>query len=373
LPYNPNVVVVQVASPDDIGGLTASGDLQEIDDLSHGNTYELAITDGTPVSDVIDGLRTDPGVVSAEPDWMLSAPEANSLTLTADPKSIGAHLYYIQQMYFAQWSLPLIDLGAAQSISTGNGTTVAVVDTGVQTDHPGLASRLVPGYDFLNHTPYVSDPAGGVDSGHGTFVAGLIAATAPGAFIMPIRVLDPSGQGDEVDVAKGIYYAVDHGANIVNLSLGAYTDSSVVDSAVLYAELHNVIMVAASGNDNTSALTYPAATNGVIAVSATDSYDQKASFSNYGDYITLSAPGVDLYSTYDNGAYASGSGTSFAAALVSGVAALGWSAHPDQGSGNVISQLEDTSKNIDALNPTHFEQLGAGRIDAAGAVGSSGN
>jgi subtilisin family serine protease len=311
-------------------------------------------------------------VVSAEPDWILSAPEAANISLTADPKSIGAHPYYIQQMYLGQWSLPLVGIDSAHAVTTGTGVTVAVVDTGVQVNHPALAQLVVSGYDFLNNSSQMSDPTGGIDSGHGTFVAGLIAAAAPGALIMPIRVLDPNGQGDEVEVANGIYYAVDHGANIVNLSLGAYTDSSLVEAAVSYAEQHDAIVVAAGGNDNSAAPEYPAATDGVIGVAATDTGDQKASFSNYGNYIALSAPGVDLYSAYDDGGYAVGAGTSFSTALVSAVAVLAWSAHPGHEASDVGRILRANGRNIDALNPAYVGQLGAGRIDAARAVSVGG-
>jgi subtilisin family serine protease len=227
----------------------------------------------------------------------------------------------------------------------------------------------VPGYDFLNDDVNVADPSGGRDSGHGTFVAGLIALAAPDARIMPIRVLDPSGQGDEIDVANGIYFAANHGANIVNLSLGSYLESKAVDAAVAYAQQHGVLVAAAAGNDNIGDPEYPATTSGVVGVAATDRFDTKASFSNYGNHITLSAPGTDLYSAYDNGQYAFGEGTSFATPLVTGVAALVWSAHPELSAEGVIEVLAADSTSVDALNPDYLHELGAGRVDAERAVG----
>jgi subtilisin family serine protease len=370
-PFRPGVVVVQVASGGDVGNLATVDGLQEVAQVSRSLTYEFAITDGTPVADEVTRLKADPRVISAEPDWILSVPEAAGVSMTADPMSIGAHPYYIQQMYLSQWPIPLIGLDAAHALSTGAGVTAAVIDTGVNADHPNLASRIVPGYDLLSGTTQVTDPSGGVDSGHGTFVAGLIAVSALDAKIMPVRVLDTNGRGDEIDVANGIYYAVDHGANVINLSLGSYADSAAVDAGVLYAEQHNVVVVAASGNDNTGTPEYPAATEDVVGVAATDALDNKAHFSNYGGYIALSAPGVDLYSTYGDNAYAFGAGTSFATALVSGIAALAWSAHPNLTADGVVGTLQTSSKNIDGLNPTYAQQLGAGRINALLSVGRS--
>ena len=292
--------------------------------------------------------------------------------LTALPKSIGAHPFEVRQVYERQWAMPAIDLAAAHARATGGGITVAVIDTGVQVDHPDLASHIVPGYDVLNHTTMVTDPPGGSVSGHGTFVSGLIDLVAPAASIMPVRVLDASGEGQDGDVATGIDFAVDHGANILNLSMGSYSRSATVEQAVQYAVQRGALVVASSGNDNSGTPEYPAATPGVVAVAATDDNDRKAAFSNYGRYVDVSAPGVALSSTFDNGGYAEGDGTSFSAALVSGVAALAWSIHPSESAQEVISTLRESSIDIRDLNPNYEDLLGKGRIDAQGAVKRSG-
>ena len=362
-------VVVQLAASADLMGIEKMYHLQLVDGIPGVPTYELSIGDGVSVSFELSRLRRNPDVRSAEPDYVFSAPEAASLSLTADPKCLTAHPSYIQQMYQEQWTAPAIGLEAAHGTSTGAGITVAVVDTGVQTDHPDLHGRLVPGYDFLNDDANVADPPGGTDSGHGTFVAGLIALAAPDARIVPIRVLDPSGQGDEIDVANGIYFAAKHGANIINLSLGSYLESKAVDAAVAYAQQLGVLVAAAAGNDNIGDPEYPATTSGVVGVAATNPFDMKASFSNYGNHITLSAPGTDLYSAYDNGQYAFGEGTSFATPLVAGVAALVWSAHPELSAEGVIEVLAADSASVDALTPDYQHELGAGRVDAERAVG----
>ena len=365
-------VVVQLASTADLSAIEKEYQLRPVDKVTDVPTYKLAIMDGSSVSRDLSLLQRDPDIRAAEPDYLYRAPEAAG-ALYADPKYIGAHPWYFEQLYLEQWALPLMGFDAAHAVTNGAGVTIAVIDTGVETDHPDLAGHLVDGYDELNDTATVADPVGGPDSGHGTFVAGLIALAAPDARIMPIRALDPQGQGDEVDVASAIYYAVDHGANIVNLSLGSYQDSATMDAAVAYAEQHGVVVVAAAGNDNTARPQYPAATSGVVAVAATDRSDLKATFSNYGRYITVSAPGTELYSAYDDGGYAFGDGTSFAAPLVSAVAGLVWAAHPELDSSGVVRSLVVGSTNIDALNPDYAGLLGAGRVDAKDAVSPTGS
>jgi hypothetical protein len=222
------------------------------------------------------------------------------------------------------WGVSRIGADKVWGFTAGQQVTVAIVDTGIETSHPDLSGSVVRGYDFVNDKESAED-----DHGHGTHVAGIIAAkqnqtgivgTSHQSWVMPIKVLNSTGSGYVSDVAKGIYWAVDNGANIINLSLGAPVDTDVLRKAVNYASSKGVLMVGAAGNDSGSPCQYPAAYSSVICVVATDKSNKLASFSNIGGEIA--APGVSNYSTFLGGTYRYLSGTSMAAPHVSGSLAL---------------------------------------------------
>jgi subtilisin family serine protease len=214
------------------------------------------------------------------------------------------------------------------------------------------------------------------DYGHGTHVAGIaaaatnnsagIAGVAGGATLLPIKVLDEYGNGWYSDIAAAMVYAADNGAHIINLSLGGVPSSTILCAAAEYAYNKGVVLVAAAGNSN-SAVFFPAACEHVLAVTATDSNDQRAPFSNYGPQVDLAAPGVDIYSTWPwVSGYFVKSGTSMAASHVSGAAALIRSLRPDLSSSQVISRLLETSDDVSSLGPDMF--TGWGRINAYRAI-----
>jgi thermitase len=198
----------------------------------------------------------------------------------------------------------------------GAGVKVAVLDTGV-TDHASLAGVKIAHQDFVNDgQPYL---------GHGNAMAGLVAGTdpgyggvAPGSEILDVRVANAQGMGDTATVAEGILWAVDHGAEVINISLGSAGDSSMLRDAVAYAISRGVIVVAAAGNEQASSLSYPAAYDNVISVAAVDAQGRQAYFSNSGEGLFISAPGVGIVSPYSDGRTVIGSGTSQAAAITSG-------------------------------------------------------
>ncbi|MEM3618548.1 MAG: S8 family peptidase [Candidatus Bathyarchaeia archaeon] len=234
----------------------------------------------------------------------------------------------------------------------GSGVIVAVLDTGVDTEHPDLKDNLVEGYNFVDKNNDVTD-----SDGHGTMVAGIIAAVAnnskgiagvaPEAKIMPLKVLTSEG-GNWVDLDLAILYAANHGAKIITMSLGGKYSllGAATEAAIKYVYQQGCVLIAAAGNDNSSEPFYPAAYDEVIAVSAIDQSDTKASFSNYGSHIDLCAPGVNIISTALNGTYAYGSGTSFAAPFVAGVAALLLSKNPDQTPQNVAETLYNQAEDL---------------------------
>jgi subtilisin family serine protease len=204
--------------------------------------------------------------------------------------------------------------------------------------------------------------------GHGTFCAGLIAAVAPDAMIMPLRIFDDSGNTDAFSIVRGIRYAVEHGADVINMSFGMTSESNAVKQAVKFAFDHGVTVVASAGNGNASTPQYPAAFNNVMSVAATDLKDKKASFSNFGDSIFVDAPGINIISAYPGGYYAIASGTSFSAPFVTGEAALIRSSQH----GDTDKAVAKGTVNIDSINPAYRHELGSGRIDMLKAM-QSGN
>jgi thermitase len=278
-----------------------------------------------------------------------------------------------------QWGPQKIGADWAWNTTMGNHSVlVAVVDTGIDYTHPDLAANYAPlGYDWVNND---SDPKD--DFGHGTHCAGIIAAVLNNSVgiagvaqvrIMAEKVLDSSGWGYDDWVANGIINATDCGANIISMSLGGYGESELLHDAVKYAYDHGVLLIAAAGNDDTDMKSYPAAYDEVVAVAATDQYDNKAYFSNWGDWLELAAPGVDVYSTMptyhvtmnDWGYsvnYSYMSGTSMACPHVAGVAALLWSLYPNKSRDWVRMWLRYTA---DDLGDPGFDiYYGYGRVNA---------
>ena len=319
-------------------------------------------------------LQESPLVRYAEPDYIYHA-------LTKRPNDP----YYTQY----QWQLPHIGAETAWDTTTGSSDVViAVLDTGVDLGHPDLAAKIVSGYDFINND---NDPDD--DQGHGTHVAGIAAAVTDnnigiagvswGARIMPVKVLNNEGAGPNSTIAQAMVWAVDQGADVLNMSLGGETRSSTMEDAVTYAYEHGVLVVAAAGNsyEEGNATSYPAAYDHVLAVAATDDEDEHASYSNSGSYVDVAAPGGDpsgntdtnpnhwILSTYyrsSGNSYVWMSGTSQAAPHVAGLAALLLSLNPSLSPDDLTDIIENTA--VDVQDTGWDEFSGYGRIDVAAAV-----
>jgi subtilisin family serine protease/PKD repeat protein len=270
-----------------------------------------------------------------------------------------------------QWGPKKIEANWAWNTTLGtHDVLVAVVDTGVYYYHEDLVANYVPlGYNWVNMN---EDPLD--DHGHGTHCAGIIAAVINNSIgiaglaqvkIMAEKVLDSSGIGYDDWIANGIIHAADVGAKIISMSLGGYGYSRLLHEAVKYAYEKGVLLVAAAGNDNTNVKAYPAGYEEVVAVAATDESDSKAPFSNWGDWIELSAPGVNIYSTIPWG-FAYASGTSMACPHVSGTAALIWSVYPNATNSWIRAQLRCTTDDLGSFG--FDEYYGYGRVNARKAV-----
>lgn len=271
--------------------------------------------------------------------------------------------------YFGQWHLPKINAPSAWASTTGSSSIIiAICDTGVDGSHPDLASKMVPGWNVYSNTSDTSDPMG-----HGTAAAGIVAAASNNSVgvasvawdcrIMPIRIGNATGATSSSIIASGLVWAADHGARVANISFGV-VGSSIVSSAAQYFNSRGGVVTSSSGNNGTY-FTIPDDPH-VITVSATDPTDALASFSNFGTFVDISAPGAGIYSTARGGGYAASSGTSFAAPIVAGVAALVLSVNPELTAVQVQDILKQSTDDLGT--PGWDTTFSWGRVNAGRAV-----
>src|SRR6266403_1209878 len=344
------------------------------------------------------------GIVSVEADRLLPIPQPSLSGIPSGLYDTVPVNYYgatVWHGYAAQPAAQIIRLQDAQNGFRISGTgIVAVIDTGVDVNHPVLQAVLLPGYDFTRNQPGASEwldvsglqngsnpgqqqPAfvqqstaavldqstaavldGGPYSafGHGTMTTGLVHLVAPKAQILPLKAFSSNGTGYLSNIVAALYYAVQHHANVVNMSFDLTSNSPSLTQAVSYANKAGVVLVAAAGNESTSAPVYPAALNNyVVGIASTTNWDSRSSFSNYGSVdVLIAAPGENAISTYPGGTYASASGTSFSSPLVAGTVALMLSARPS------LNQNQAASALSHAIHLT--PDLNHGRLDIYQAV-----
>ena len=267
----------------------------------------------------------------------------------------------------SQWHLATIKAGAAWDLSQGSGITIAILDSGVLPTHPDLVQ--VAGWNFFDNNANTADA-----NGHGTAVAGAAAAmanngagvagVAGAARIMPLRVSDAAGYAYYSTIASAVTFAADNGARVANASFGGVYASASVQSAANYFKSKGGLLVVSAGNsganDGASVI------SAMIPVSATDSSDLRASWSSFGNYVALSAPGVGIWTTSSDGTYRAASGTSFSAPITAGVAALVMAAKPSLTSAQVENLLYATAQDLGTAGRDIY--FGHGRVDASAAV-----
>jgi len=347
------------------------------------------------------------GIVSVEADHMLPIPHAPLPSIPSGLYDTAPVNYYgtiVWHGYAAQPGSQIIRLQDAQNGFRITGTgIVAVIDTGVDVNHPVLQAVLLPGYDFTRNQPGASEwldvngyqngftdtnsqdqqpgyvqqstaavldqsTAAVLDTpdyaafGHGTMTSGLVHLVAPKAQILPLKAFSSNGTGYLSNIVAALYYAVQHHANVVNMSFDLTSNSPSLTQAVSYANKAGVVLVAAAGNESTSAPVYPAALNNyVVGIASTTNWDSRSSFSNYGSVdVLIAAPGENAISTYPGGTYASASGTSFSSPLVAGTVALMLSARSS------LNQSQAASALSHAIHLT--PDLNHGRLDIYQAV-----
>jgi len=262
----------------------------------------------------------------------------------------------------------------------GEGVKIAIIDTGIDLEHPAFQSHLAPTpewRDFVDGDDYPQEEADGAAYGHGTAAAGIALQVAPNSTLLPLRVLAPNGAGDITHVAAAIDWAVAKGADVINLSLGTSKKSKAISNMVDYATSQGVYVVAASGNTGDENISYPAADARktsdeafIVGVGSVTTADVKSEFSTYGSKLELVAPGEAIYTTAPSGKLTSATGTSFAAPIVSGALAL---ALGDDAEPSLMGQaLNTTAMSLDAIsgNAAYAKKLGWGRINIAAFLGT---
>lgn len=342
------------------------------------NVYRLRLPKGKTIEEAQAEFSRNPHVNFASPNHI-----------------IHADLFPNDELFFLQWGLynsyGRCDIHAPEAwdINTGSDSIIiAIIDTGIDSSHPDLAGKIVAGYNAIDGSSNTED-----DHMHGTFVSGIAAAWGDdytgiagvnwNALLMPIKVLNADGYGEEADAAEGIIWAVEHGAKVINMSIGTYLHVPALESAVNEAWAAGCVLTAASGNDGLDDRTdphYPSYYPATISVGATNEYDMRCTAadwgeggSNYGDSLDVMAPGNFIISSvpwwywswlFDG--YEILSGTSASTPFVSGLAALIWSAHPDWTNQQVRDQIEQT---CDDIGTTGWDRYtGWGRINAYRAL-----
>ncbi|SDX55112.1 thermitase Serine peptidase. MEROPS family S08A [Marininema mesophilum] len=321
--------------------------------LSHNkalNFEVIKLNKKTSIKDAMKLIKKNKNVVSVERNLILKA-----FWTPNDPD------------FSKQYGPKIIKADSAWDVTKGAGARIAIVDTGVQANHPDLKGKVVNGHDFVDNDSVSQD-----GNGHGTHCAGIAAATAnnnigiagvaPSAEIYAVRVLDNNGSGTLANVASGITSAADNNADVISLSLGAMFGATELKDAINYAWNKGSVVVAAAGNNSLPLPSYPAYYSKAIAVAATDSSDKKASYSQWGTWVDIAAPGTDIYSTYKGSTYKSLSGTSMATPHVAGVAGL--LASQGKSNSEIRSAIE---KNADKISGTGT-QWSNGRVNAYNAV-----
>lgn len=293
-----------------------------------------------------------------EPDYY-----AEVLTVPNDPD------------YSSQWHLPAIQAPSAWNLTVGStSVTVAMIDSGVDSTHPDLAGKVLPGWNFVSGNSNTSDTMG-----HGTTTAGVVGAMTDNNVgvagiawrnpIMPLVVVDSTGSASYSNIASAITYAANAGVRIVNISIGGTSASSALQSAVNYAWSKGTVVFASAGNGGVNAPYYPAGCQYVVAVGATDSGNNLASFSNYGAFLGVVAPGVNIVTTSEGGGYISASGTSYSSPIVAAVGALVLSYAPSLSASALVSDIEHSAAD---LGTAGFDStFGWGLVNAYAAVSSA--
>ncbi len=331
--------------------------------------YLLVTQPGQDADSLAEIINGRPDVVYCRPNYYLAAPEPFQRTQPfLDVSCVGD---ISLQSAAVQLRLP-----EAHLITQGEGIRIAIIDGGVNLTHPlfdASPENLVSRWDYIDNDSIANDEAGGISSGHGTSVAGILKLVAPASQLYIYRALDTTGLGDGYNIANAVLKAVEDSCKVINLSLGMIGVHDALDDALKYAKSRNIMIVASAGNDSTDnnlIFPFPAEKMYCLAVAAVDSLNHKADFSNYGDKVDICSPGTGIYAPYLDTLYAWWDGTSFSAPFVSGLAALLYSMDSSLTWDNADSTILKSAVNIDSINPGYEGMLGYGALNIIAALES---
>lgn len=337
------------------------------------DNYLVVANDKMTTNELIQALSKQPDVESAEPNYIYT--KQTKSTTNDKPSAITPQTTATPNDEFFQshqWNLSHIKAERGWEITGGTeDIIIAVLDTGIDTAHQDLSDKLIEGYNAFDESSDVSD-----EHGHGTHVAGITGAITNNVTgiagvswynpIMPVKVLNEKGEGSLFEIASGIHWATDHGAKVINLSLGDSESSTMLHDAIQYAYEHDVVLIAAAGNDNVAQPMFPAGYPEVFSVSAVNEQREKAAFSNYGEHIDVTAPGEHIPSTFPDNNYVFMSGTSMAAPHVAGLAGLIRSIRPELTNEEVMQLMRQTAEDIGPEG--HDEFFGYGEINVTASL-----
>lgn len=430
-----NRFILRPTSGGDVNAVAGRHGLSVVGALDGSSTvYSVVASDIVTPASVISDCSGDSGIAHIEQDQTTAVPEVGaSALLNQSTTAILDQLHsrtmmtwfgqQVPSYYGTQPAISLIHLDNAQQNfgATGAGTVVAIIDTGIDPNHPVLQGSVVPGYDFTRNVAGVPNELADVSPsiaavltqsttaildqhnlavlnqsttaildqsttaildqsttaildqsttaildgvphafGHGTMVAGVVHLAAPSAKLMPLKAFAASGSGNLSDILRAIYYAIDHGANVINMSFSLPESSPELVTAIGYAQNKNVIAIASTGNTGLPTVDFPASLQKVIGVASVDNNSNRSAFSSFGTGTWIAAPGEEVITTYPGGHYAAASGTSFSAPLITGGAALVKQFMPTANYSNVSAGL--------ACNRKATADLGYGVADLSQTV-----
>ncbi len=363
----PNEILLETNPGVPISTIEVRHGVRALDSIPEYNYWRVEVLGGQDVDEVVSRMKDDPDIRSAEPHRRMENPEGVQRSIPILDRQATGDTFRTQPV------AGIIHTAEAHGQHTGAGVTVAVVDTAQSLHHPETAAQIPdPGLDLVSGSGTAEVAANGVDDDgdglvdesdqHGTHIAGLVSLGAPGARIYAVRALEEDGKGSAFTVAKGVLRAIQAAVDVISLSFTAAHDSRAIERAVDDAIDSGITVVAAVGNRGLACVEFPAWVPQVVAVAAVGNDLSRASFSNYGPETDLSAPAVDVLSTYGADAYARWSGTSFAAPLVAGGAALLLEKYPGLSPAEVEQALRETTQ-PDNNPPDLSGLMGTGVLD----------
>ncbi len=345
-------------------GTTVQGHLAQTD------CYLLNVPVGQDPEILAETILGSALVTYCSPNFYLSVPEGLQRSSPfVDQEAVGS--------FELQPAATVLELPEVYSISTGVDVNIALIDGGVNFDHPLFADytgEMTSEWDYIGGDALAVDEPGGWCSGHGTLIAGVIRLVAPRANIHVYRVLDTTGTGDGYHIGEAVLQAMEDGCRVINLSLGMVGLHDALDDALKAAHQNGVFLVASAGNDNSDmgvTFPFPASRTYCETVASLDSLNLKADFSNFGVKIDICAPGTQVYGPYLDTSYVWWDGTSFSVPFITAAAALLIAQRPTLTVDQLVEVLGQSATNVDSLNPEYVGMLGAGMIDLLNALESA--